>query len=335
MKRNGTVLIGRIFKITFQSTGIYAVLAPLYYLIEGLFPAVETMVYAMLFDGAAAWITGGHTGENGKQLWIMAGILVVLSLFRGGLNVIGSIAINIGIYERLPAFLNQKLAQKIPDGLQEKLDAAFSKAFFLVFDKGTGIIEKTYKREDLEHGYKVNAYSAEIRENKNTLRTFKKGAAASSRKNLLLSTAEGVGLGVLGIGLPDIPLFTGMILKSIYEVALHYGYAYDIEEERYFILKLIQVSLLYGEELVQENQKTDLFMEMKKLPEGYDMKKQVKDTSSMLSGELLYMKFLQGIPVVGAAGGIYDTVYLQRIMKYVKIKYQKRFLLDKARKRLP
>mgnify|MGYP005758483279 FL=1 len=112
MKRNGTALIGRIFKITFQSTGIYAVLAPLYYLIEGLFPAVETMVYAMLFDGAAAWITGGHTGENGKQLWIMAGILVVLSLFRGGLNVIGSIAINIGIYERLPAFLNQKLAEK-------------------------------------------------------------------------------------------------------------------------------------------------------------------------------------------------------------------------------
>ena len=94
--------------------------------------------------------------------------------------------------EKKESFLNQKLAQKIPDGLQEKLDAAFSKAFFLVFDKGTGIIEKTYKREDLEHGYKVNAYSAEIRENKNTLRTFKKGAAASSRKNLLLSTAEAV-----------------------------------------------------------------------------------------------------------------------------------------------
>ncbi len=101
--------------------------------------------------------------------------------------------------EKKESFLNQKLAQKIPNGLQEKLDAAFGKAFFLVFDKGTGIIEKTYKKEDLEHGYKVNAYSAEIRENKSTLRTFKKGAAASSRKNLLLSTAEGVGLGGLGI----------------------------------------------------------------------------------------------------------------------------------------
>lgn len=60
--------------------------------------------------------------------------------------------------EKKESFLNQKLAQKIPDGLQEKLDAAFSKAFFLVFDKGIGIIEKTYKKEDLEHGYKVNAY---------------------------------------------------------------------------------------------------------------------------------------------------------------------------------
>ena len=45
--------------------------------------------------------------------------------------------------EKKESFLNQKLAQKIPDGLQEKLDAAFSKAFFLVFDKGTGIREKT------------------------------------------------------------------------------------------------------------------------------------------------------------------------------------------------
>ncbi len=91
-----------------------------------------------------------------------------------------------------------------------------------------------------------------------------------------------------------------MILKSIYEVALHYGYAYDTEEERYFILKLIQVSLLYGEELVQENQKADLFMEMKKLPEEYDIKKQVKDTSSMLSGEAFVYEIPSGNPSGGS-----------------------------------
>ena len=38
-------------------------------------------------------------------------------------------------------------------------------------------------------------------------------------------------MGVLGIGLPDIPVFTGMILKNIYETALQYGYSYESREE--------------------------------------------------------------------------------------------------------
>lgn len=43
------------------------------------------------------------------------------------------------------------------------------------------------------------------------------------------------------------------------------------------------------------------------------------------------MKFLQGLPVVGMAGGIYDAIYLQEILAYAKIKYHKRFLLRCSR----
>ena len=46
------------------------------------------------------------------------------------------------------------------------------------------------------------------------------------------------------------------------------------------------------------------------LPHGYDSREQIKETSAVLSGELLYMKFLQGIPVAGVIGGAYDSVYL-------------------------
>ena len=38
------------------------------------------------------------------------------------------------------------------------------------------------------------------------------------------------------------------------------------------------------------------------------------------------MKFLQGIPVVGALGGAYDAVYMRRVSKYAELKYRKRFL---------
>lgn len=143
---------------------------------------------------------------------------------------------------------------------------------------------------------------------------------------------EGVGLGILGIGLPDIPLFTGMILKSIYETALHYGFPYDTEEEKYFILLLIQAALSYGEELEAINDRADRFIMEQTLPHGYDSREQIKETSAVLSGELLYMKFLQGIPVAGVIGGAYDSVYLKRILDYAKLKYRKRFLMykDKA-----
>ena len=231
--------------------------------------------------------------------------------------------------EKKASFLDRTLEEKVPARLQETLDKAFEKAFGLIFEKGTDFIEKTYSREKIEHNYKVDAYAAGLMENKKTLRTFTKKAQAAGNRNLLLAGVEGVGLGVLGIGLPDIPLFTGMILKSIYETALHYGYPYDTEEEKYFILLLIQGSLSYAETLEQMNAKTDRYILEPVVPKGYDSREQIKETSAVLSGELLYMKFLQGIPVAGVIGGAYDSIYLRRILDYVKIKYRKRFLTDK------
>ena len=43
------------------------------------------------------------------------------------------------------SFLNRKLEEVVPEKLQGTLDAAFAKAFGLIFEKGTGVIEKTYK----------------------------------------------------------------------------------------------------------------------------------------------------------------------------------------------
>ena len=50
--------------------------------------------------------------------------------------------------------LNRKLDAVVPEKLQETLNAAFAKAFTLVFEKGTGVIEKTYNREKMEQDYR-------------------------------------------------------------------------------------------------------------------------------------------------------------------------------------
>lgn len=62
------------------------------------------------------------------------------------------------------SILNQKLEDKVPPKLQETLDAAFIKAFALIFEKGTGVIEKTYQREKLEQDYQVRQYASEVKQ---------------------------------------------------------------------------------------------------------------------------------------------------------------------------
>lgn len=234
--------------------------------------------------------------------------------------------------EKKDSFLNQKLAEKVPEKLQSTLDGAFFKAFTVIFEKGTSIIEKTYRRDDIEKKHKINAFADETLQNRKSIKKFSKEAGNAGNKNLLISGVAGVGMGLLGIGLPDIPVFTGMILKNIYEIALHYGYEYDSTKERYFILLLIQGAVSYGDTLLEIDKKVNEYIKEEKLPLDYQRVKQIEETAGVLSKELLYMKFVQGIPVVGAIGGAVDVVYMQRITEYAKMKYQRRFLEKKSKK---
>ncbi len=76
--------------------------------------------------------------------------------------------------EKKESILNQKLEEKIPPKLQGTLDAAFAKAFALIFEKGTGVIEKTYQREKLEQDYQVRQYTADVKQDSKSLRAFSK-----------------------------------------------------------------------------------------------------------------------------------------------------------------
>lgn len=89
--------------------------------------------------------------------------------------------------------------EKIPQKLQETLDAAFSKAFTLIFQKGSHVIEKTYRKEELEKNYQIQEYAYQLRKNRKSLKAFSKKAEGTGRKNLLLSGVSGVGMGILGI----------------------------------------------------------------------------------------------------------------------------------------
>lgn len=231
--------------------------------------------------------------------------------------------------EKQDSKLNQLLEKKVPEGLQQTLDTAFSKAFYVIFEKGTGVIEKTYKRDKLEKEYKVNEYVAGVMEDSKSLKTFSKKAAGAGNVNLLISGASGIGMGVLGIGIPDIVVFTGLMLKSVYEIALNYGFDYQSREEKLFILLLIRGAVSYGEELQEINEEVNYYIDEESYRTNIYLYDSIDATAACLSKELLYMKFLQGVPIVGAVGGAYDVIYMKQVVKYAEMKYRRRFYVKK------
>ena len=233
--------------------------------------------------------------------------------------------------EKTDSKMTQFLEKKVPPNLQNTLNAAFSKAFYTVFEKGTGVIEKTYKKEELQKTYQINEYTAKVMGNRKSLKAFTKKASGTGNVNLLISGVSGIGLGVLGIGIPDSVIFTGLMLKSVYEIALNYGFDYEDEQEKRFILLLIQGALSYGKDLDEINKEVNFYILNGNFYRDMNMDSCINKTAGCLSGELLYMKFLQGIPIIGAAGGAYDAIYMKQVVKYAELKYRRRFY-EKQRK---
>ncbi len=222
--------------------------------------------------------------------------------------------------------LAPKIAAKIPAKLRSTLNAAFVKAFELIYKKGTALIDKTYNKKNAEEQYQINRFTYELRQNKKSLRAFSKKSNASNAVSLLISGVEGVGLGLIGCGIPDIPLLTAVILRSLYEISTNYGYDYTKPEEQIYQLLVIQGAMSYGEGLQNCLNQLDTYTEAVLIPTEDALKEQIKASASALADEMLFLKFVQGIPIVGVVGGISDTVFLRRIHKFAKLNYQYRLL---------
>lgn len=226
------------------------------------------------------------------------------------------------------------LEQKIPPRVYANLQVTFCKAFELIFEKGTSLIEKTYAKNEMEKDFQVHDYAVDLKGGKKELRQLKTDVSRGNLVNLAVSTVEGVGLGALGIGLPDIVLFLSVILKGTYETAIQYGFSYDTPEERMFILKLLEASMSKGEQWIACNAAVDNHFVPNNARQVIRLQDQIRLTADVFAVDMLLAKFIQGIPIAGVLGGISNPVYYRRILSYVQLKYQKRYLLQKERERM-
>ncbi len=213
--------------------------------------------------------------------------------------------------------LDRLLSKYLPDTLEQTLDNAYREAFKVIFSKGSAVIGKTFNERKLRE---AGASEAELQK--------------QWAKDMLLTGVEGTGLGLIGVGLPDIAVFTGMLLRGVYQCAASHGFEYTTKTEQYFILQLIEAALARGKEA--EKYSSDLDELMRRIDaEGFDyygsMNEQIEKTAKALSDETLYLKFVQTIPIVGVAGGLSNPIYMNRIKNYAEAKYRKRRLLMQLR----
>ncbi|MDO4177162.1 MAG: EcsC family protein [Bacillota bacterium] len=221
------------------------------------------------------------------------------------------------------------LENVIPEKAYISLRAAFATAFTIIFEKGVDVIEKTYNKETLMKDFEAKDTAVDKVQTRRELRRFRSKAAKSMKWKSIITTAEGVGLGVLGIGLPDIVLFIGFILQSVYEVALRYGYDYNKPEERMLILKMLATAIQKREQWLEADLEVDELLQARPIPQPDEIQEQIAATADVFALDMLVLKFIQGLPVVGAVGGLSNPIYYSKIMEYIQLKYHKRYLLEK------
>ncbi|MDR1320466.1 MAG: EcsC family protein [Gracilibacteraceae bacterium] len=214
------------------------------------------------------------------------------------------------------AALRDKVEGVIPPRLIRVLEEAFFTAFQFVFCQGAGVIELTFDKKKLRpSGARPDLARLE--------RRIKGGAFA----NTALATIEGGGLGLVGWGLPDIPLFLAMLLKNTYEIALRHGFSYEGKGERIFILTVLRAALVPAESPEGPDQADDVAERLDMGLALYENETEtMRQTSQALARAMLVGKFIQGYPVVGVAGGWVNNAVMRKVSDYAVIKYRKRFL---------
>ena len=233
--------------------------------------------------------------------------------------------------EKEPTQLDLFLEDKVPEKLESTLNAAFAKAFHLIFSKGSSLISKTFSTDKLVEEYEADIADLDELGKSKQLRRFRRRASATGTAHTVFSGVTGIALGLMGAAIPDIPIFNALILRNIYKISMKYGYAYDTEEEQKFILSIIAAAVQDGDDLMRANKEVNKLIREGLSSDDSTLDEKINEAAMALAHALLLMKFVQKFLIVGVIGGASDFVYMERISDYAVLKYQRRFLVDQLK----
>ena len=231
--------------------------------------------------------------------------------------------------------LMAKVEARIPPKLIGSMDEAFYLAFQMLFDKGTVLLRLTFSEKRLRAERFIREYYLKEDPNDERILAFYKSARAGGIVNTVLATAEGLVMGLFGMGLPDIPILMSLMLRTVYTTALRYGYRFDNPRERYFILLVLSAALAKGSERREYSERADQVGRALDTgePLRFDLDEQMRETAKALARSMLVVKFIQTTSIIGVVGGIQNFSASRKVAVMANLKYQKRFLLRKKEER--
>lgn len=225
----------------------------------------------------------------------------------------------------MSAPLQAKVKEKIPPKALLTLESAFEKSFVLVFRKGNHWIEKVSKLEDKQLIGKVLEEEFQKQESKASLKAMDQRVRSSKLHHVSFTWLKSSVLGLLGIGIPDIPVYLASVLSGIYSVGASYGINIQQEQEKAYILIMLCALLQEDENKPYWKETLDQFS----YANSYDMTMLMKEASHALAYQELQAKFLQGIPLVGVAGSMMSSALQAKILAFAQVSYRKRCLVKK------
>lgn len=221
-----------------------------------------------------------------------------------------------------------KIENKIPEKLEGTLVTAFTAAFKVVFEEGQPLIKKTFDEQVLKTEYVDKRVGMQTKGDRSLIKKLRRAAEKRHLVSLGVATTEGVGLGILGIGLPDIPILIGNMIRTCTVSAKGHGINTDRRDEQVYMLRLIRLAALPSSEREIPNAELDELGASidKGIDQPLDLETEMQKTAEQLAMTMLFSRFVMGMPVVGVAGGLYNPVIISQLHQLAEIKYEIRLL---------
>lgn len=227
----------------------------------------------------------------------------------------------------------QMAADSLPTLHRETLEMAFYQSLAFLMNPQEDILANFICREELEEKFHQLDRAVDHDPGFRALGHMEREAARLNNMDFSAAALEGLGFGTVGIGSPETVILCALMLRTLYETGLVYGFNIDHPWEKDLALMLFSAAFSSGEDAYREQR--ELTRVLKDLADGItpeiDRERRMHTAAARMAGSMSLQKFVQGIPVIGAAGLFFNTAAMNRLQTLSRCVYKQRYLRVKER----